>query len=884
MSAEAIPAEPLGRALPPAGGLPTVPPVPGRVAAHAVWRGAYKVGEQFGPPGEKWFTAQRLVDGGNVWLRASDASSASVRDPLWEALRGIDSPHLQKPVEVHAEDERVEVWCSPGAPTLRHWRSEHPAPGPQEIRKCAGQLASALDLLHARGLGHFSIRPENAFVRVGPVGTEFLLGGFDTAVRVDQGGLIPIAVDRLRAPPEAAGLTQHSPGPLLLTWDWWSLGRLLQEFILGEPVLMRVPEELYNNPPLTRTQLAENLLFERNIGALRAGAVELMPGLDPETTRLLQGLLTSANEGRWGGPEVREWLAGAHPPVRYDASRRQRFFRLDGRGYAPPEAAEALRDPRRCAGMVAHVFGADEPGTFAHFLRETGSRHNHFETLEQATNLVGATGLGGVPADLVREIAAAIALTGISRGRFLWRGRSIGPDLAGRLGDRSAIGETFTLLRALTVPAVLHLLQLHDATTANQVENLVTCADGAAKLQRQCRLAFADPVQNTVDLWLLALETPEHLAAAVARLRHDFATTTNSALAAVFAHPHPGCEMLVLLAWVGRDPQRHGFKTHAEVKAEMLAAKRAEGRALAQMLFWLRLEAALRAGPVLFVNRWLFLAGGLAVVLLLAVHVAGPTGLAFGCIPFAALAALRVGLNRWQARLVCRWTETAAWSWRDGIPRCQSEARAIAAAQGLPSSSAEVSARLSQVCRTMADLAQADPYEPVAWPPRHFTTWGGVVAGWVAVTLLVTGSIWQGVKHPPSWQAHATAWQLTLHRPAAEKTVAPEDQKVTWPYRLNLTSPFPPLELASEGDFEPTPAQAKAALERARQLLAPYRPESVDALVAILVPLEGNRSGLLLFNGRKGGFKTPKGALAGFVPPARTWLHLGDVYAFFIER
>jgi hypothetical protein len=875
MSAEPKSAEPLGRALPPA---------PERVAARNVWRGAYQVGEPFGPSDGMWFTAQRLPSADHVWLRVSGAASVPDRDQVWEVLRAIDSPLLQKPIEVHTGAERVEVWRAPEAPTLRHWRAERPAPGPLEIRECASQLASALELLHARGLGHFALRPDNVFVRPGPAGPEYCLGGFDATVPVNQGALIPIAVDLLRAPPEAAGLFQHSPGPLLLTWDWWSLGRVLQEFILGQPVLMLVPEELYNNPPLSRTQLAENLLFERDVGALRAGAVELMPGLDPETKLLLHGLLTSAHEGRWGAAEVREWRTGARPPARYESPRRQRFFRLDGRGYTPPEAADVLRDPSHSGGMVAQVFGADDPGKFAHFLRETRTRHNYFEVLEQATNLTGAAGLASVPAELVREIAAAVALTGISRGKFFWRGRPITPALADRLRDRSAILETCAMLRALAVPAVLHLLQLHDSTTAGHIEVLVTSADGAEKLQRQCRLAHADPAQNTAELWLLALETADHLAAAVERLRHDFATTTNPALAAIFTHPHPAREMLVVLAWVARDPKRHGCKTHAEVKAEKLAAMLAEGRTLAQLLFWLRLEAALRAGPLLFGNRWLVLAGGLAVILLLAVHLAGPAGLALGLIPFAALAALRVGLNRWQARLVRVWTQSAPWSWRDGSSRCQRETRTLVEARGFPATAAAVSSRLRSLSGDMAGLAQADPYEPVAWPPRHWSTWGGVLAGWVAVALIVAGSVWQGAKHPPSWEAHAKAWQQTIHRPPVEKTVAPEDQKLIWPYKLQKTSPFPPLEVASEGEFVPTPAEAGAALSRARQLLAPYKPESIDALVAIYVPLEGNRGGLLLFDGRKGAAKSPKGVLVGFVPPAKTWLHIGDGYALFIER
>lgn len=885
MSADSHSAATADCTLPPAHAAMAPTDASARVTVGECWQQVYQVTQALGEPEGRWFAATRTDTRQNVWLRVSSLATAPARQRVWAILQSLDSPHLQKPLSAQETAvERVEIWAAPDAPALRRYRADSTTPREPEIRTFIGQLSAALGQLHAKGLGHFGLRPENIFVRTDTDTPLYVLGGFDATEPCEQNELITIPVDVLYAPPEAAGLFKHSPGPLLLTWDWWSLGRVTQEFIIGHHVLRLTPDELLTDPPRSRLEMAEALLFERNIGSVRAGAVEWMPDLEPATNLLLRGLLTTTREGRWGAAEIREWLAGDKPKERYNTHRQQRFFQLDGRGYSPPEAAQILRGPNHCAGIIPQVFGFDKPGLFAHFLYDTRARHNFIEPLEQATKLPQTAALKNCPHEVAHEIAATVALLLISGGEFLWRGHPLATAIPTLLADEKTIESTALLLRALAQPVVLDLIKQVDSAAARQIDSLVKAASEAESLLLRCAIKRTSPARDIALIWQLAWEPSAKIASLIEQLRATCACTTNASLEKIFTAPAPTRGMQVLLAWTGHDPVRHGYKTHAQVKGEKLAALTAEGRALAELLFWHRLERALAAGPLLFGSRWPLLAGSLTVVLLLAVHVPGPAGIALGLVPFTALALLRLGLNRWQARLVRQWTQAKPWAWRDSIPRCQKEAKTLSDKHGLPGSVAGITAQLKRINQDLVALAKPDPIKPVAWPPRHWSAWGATLASWLALALLSAGSVWRGVKHPPSWAAHTLAWQQTFHPKKPEKPVAPEDQKISWPYKLQLDSPFPPLEIKVDGVFEPTGDQYKAALARARQLTFPYLPETVDSLIAVHTQLEDNQVGLLLYDGKKRAFMARNGVVIKFTPNAKQWLKIGDKFAIYIEK
>lgn len=879
MSADVTTAEPSFRAQSlPAGAASA------RVTAGEVWQGIYQVGPSFGSSAGRWFKAVRLRDNHEVWLRASSAALSATRDRVWQKLTRLDSPRLQRPIEAHEGIERVEAWEPPEGVALRAGRQSLGAPGQAGVAALVRQLVPELEALHAAGLGHFGLNLENIFMRSDDGGWRFTLGGFDATELLDQEGLVPITVDPFFAPPEAAGLFKHAPGAMLAAWDWWSLGRVIQEFILGFHVIALLSAADRARLPRDLPAQAEALLFERETGALRAGAVELMDGLDPATSLLLRGLLTAARDGRWGAAEVRAWLAGEGPGERYGLARTERLFRWQGRGYTVPEAAQLLRGPEHWREAAAQVFEADREDTLAFFLRECRAHQPSHERLLAMAQLKQTPALRTFPEELLREVIAALALQALSGGDFLWRGLPLSAvRLRAMLGRPDQAEPARADLDALGAPVVVKLLQTQDAATGLLLEALVRIATEAETLLVRNGIVKAGAKRELAELWLLALEPENALAKTHARLREQYACTTVPALEKIFAAPRPTPGMLVALAWVGREPARHGFLTHEAMKRRRLGELAERGRQLAKLIFWLRLERVLKAGPLLFGRWWLLAAGWLALVLALAVHRPGLGGVALGLLPIIGLAALRFAASGWQARVVRRWApETGAWTWRDGRKRCRAESAQLAAQQGLPDSLPEAFKLCRQIEQEMKSLARPDPAEPLPRAPRPWVGWLAVATSWVAVAGLTAGSGWRSVRQPPSLAAHRAAWQawLPVSRPDEASGKAAE-VKISWPYREPLD---PPYEITVQGAFTPTGAQLATAIARGRALVQGYKPETITSQIALYVPLEGGDGGLLLFDGRRGVMMGRNGVRINFVPFAKSWLQIGDQRAVFIER
>jgi hypothetical protein len=879
MSADVTTAEPSfhARSLP-AGAAPA------RVAAGEVWQGIYQVGPSFGAPAGRWFRAVRLRDNHEVWLRVSSAALSAARDRVWQKLIRLDLARGQRPIEAHEGVERVEAWEPPEGVALRVGRQSLGAPGQAEVAALVRQLAPVLETLHAAGLGHFGLNLENIFVRSGEEGGQFTLGGFDAAELLDQEGLVPIAVDPFFAPPEAAGLFKHTPGAMLAAWDWWSLGRVIQEFILGFHVIALLSAADRARLPGDLPAQAEALLFERDTGPLRAGAVELMDGLDPATSLLLRGLLTAARDGRWGAVEVRAWLAGEGPGERYGLPRTERLFRWQGKGYTVPEAAQLLRGPEHWPEAAAQVFEVDRADTLAFFLRECRVHQPSHERLQAMAQLKQTPALRTFPEGLLREVIAALALQALSGGDFLWRGLPLSAvRLRAMLGRADQAEQARADLGALGAPVLTKLLQAQDAAAGQLLEALVRIATEAETLLVRNAIVKAGAKRELAELWLLALESENTLAKTHARLREQYACTTVPALEKIFAAPRPTPGMLVALAWAGREPARQGFLSHEEMKRRRIGELAEQGRRLARLIFWLRLERVLKAGPLLFGRWWLLAAGWLALLLALAVHRPGWEGVALGLLPVVGLAALRFGANRGQARIVRRWApEAGAWTWRDGRERSRAESARLAALHGLPDSLPAAERLHRQIEQEMKSLARPDPVEPLPRAPRQWFSWLAVAASWLAAAGLTAGSAWRVVRQPPSLAAHRAAWQalLPVSRPDESPAKATE-VKISWPYREPLD---PPYEITVQGAFTPTGAQLAAAIARGRTLVQGYKPETITDYIAIYVPLEGGDGGLLLFDGRRGAMMGRNGVRINFVPFAKSWLQIGDQRAVFIER
>ncbi|MBI2512873.1 MAG: hypothetical protein HYV96_12915 [Opitutae bacterium] len=852
----------------------------GRVVSGEVYAGAYQVGARLGLRSGRWFAATRLSDGAGCWLRASAAADETRRTHVLARLAGVPAADRQVLLEARDGAERVEIWTQPDGPSLRTRIAERTL-SLGEVTAAVRALTETIAALHAQGLGHFSLTPDAVHVTGPREAPRFTLAGFDALEEIEQAELVPIAVDAFSAPPEAAGLFKHSPGPQLAAWDWWSLGRLAQEAVLGFPVAQLLPDTVRMGLPTELSSHAEAMLFERNVGMLRAGGVELMEELGPRLEVLLRGLLASAPEGRWGEAEVREWLAGQTPKERYQAPRHARFFRIGRRCYTVPEAAHVLQEPGHCAEAVRHVFAADERDTLMAFLRSDPTQKNALEQLRPAFGLEESPAMRGVGEALRREIVAATVLHTLAAGEFRWRGRPIAAAAAAMLEDPARRAVAIAELKALAAPPVVHLLKRHDHSASVFLEATVKAAIEAEQMACQFKLERLAGDLPVSEIWLAAIPPLSQVEATHRALRERYAQSDDENLQKIFATPHPPNKVLVLLAWTARAPARFRYVTPAELKRRQFDAWTREAEAAARLLFWAHLRNALEAGPLLFGRVWTLAAGALGLTALVAVHLPGPLGVVAGLAPVILFAALRVVAWQVQTRAVARrCPHAAAWRWRDGAARCEREAAGEADAAGLPRVASAVRERFIRANRERAELAKPGKCAAVRRASRHWLTWGAALTSWALVALLAAASGYQAWRRPPSLEAHAAAWRKATH---VEKTVREEDMKLAWPFKKPIDAP---IDVSVRGAYSPTGPQMAAALARGRALVAPYKPETIDALLAIYVPLDtddGNGA-LLFFDGRRGTLLGRNGVRVNFVPFPKMWMQVGEQRVFFLEK
>lgn len=863
---------------------------PGRVVPGQRWNERYDVvgslAETGGDEAKAWYRATEVGSDREVWLRTfARGEFTEGRAAIFGKLQAAGQAHGQRLVGAQVTDEEVvQIWEPLPRVTLRRWRAEHSEPSAELTTRLVRHVAEAIEGWQTAGAGHFRLSAERIFVEETPEGPEFVVGGLDRCVAIDQSELIAIKTEVLWAPPETAGLFKHSPGAALLAWDWWSLGRIVQEFVMGRHVVESLPEDLKARLPQSMDGRAEALLFERVTGTLRAGAVELMGDGDKRVGRLLRGLLTSAVEGRWDAGEVRAWLEGEMPAEHYHSPRNERFFQIDGRRLAVAAAADRLLGPAHEAAVEDQALAADKPGMLAHFLAGSPTHGRERDQLQAIVALEKSTALARVDPALRRRIVATLGLNSLAMGHLRWRGRVVNAENLRAEFDRP--GGSAVLRAELTVlaePVLMAQVRRHDHAAADLLEEMVKLIAGAeAFFGKKLGLrpaALGDPAK----LWQLALKGEAALTAKQQELKTRYALTTVAAVKTIFEMEYPPAAIALVLARMADEPARFGFLTHEEVRQRRLEGLRKQSAALGKIIFWRRLATAITAGPMVFGRRWLFAGVGAGAILALAVHVPGPMGLWLGLAPVAAALGLRLVANRLQAAAVARWVAPPVpWGWRDGTVRCEAEVNGLGREIGQPTALAAVQAewrRLDEEWKTVATAS--DRAKPVI-PPRPLTTWAVAAAGWALTLLLVAGSMRQGYRHPPSWTEHVEVWQEVVNRTLSPSKEGADTDKLSWPYRPSLIEA--PLEMNAQGDFQPTPEQLNYALARARQLLSPYSRSTVNALVAVYVPLEDGRGALMFFDGKKDAMQGKTGALVSFVPFARSWIQVGDKRAVFIEK
>jgi hypothetical protein len=661
----------------------------------------------------------------------------------------------------------------------------------------------------------------------------------------------------------------------------------VQEFVLGRHVYGELLQcDLSHGVGDSRAE-AEALLSEAGDYGVRAGAVELMPGMYDTQNSLLRGLLASTRPGRWGFREVQRWLE--HRPVkdRYENLRDERFFVRPDDIYTITEVAEFFSQEVNWAEGEANLFNPDEPGTFAHFVASEVGNYDLYARLK------GLFDLGKIPEwRELPETATQSALAAI--GWAAMAGPKIGLRVRGR---RIAHHELMTLLRgegdspalgrALLAPPYLHQLQQVDPEAASLLSEVA--GKFAAALTEGVKhgwVTAGDQVASS-RLMALCLESPNVLADALRRLRALYVCTRDAAAQALLADASSDRNAQILLAHAESCPERFGFVTQETLDYEHYEKLRQESQRVAAALFWLRLLQALESNPLVF-GSWTILAAswlGLAAFSWLAGSLFGGHGAI--ALLLAIPPILRLVHLSGVGRLVGVWApHSPRWQWRDGIARCRREVAAALPGVTVPSAE-KIAQQLAELNWKITEIPLKSAPQLVSACNRLPALRTTSIACWFIMTIVFASSMNVGVK-----RVRENGWRFAwhgVHASAPEVGADSQSPNADWSFgdprrpRVAWDLPPPPAvpPLGVEKILSATADQvAYALVEGERELLA-YRRLTVKPLIAVRVPTETGL-GFILFDSRDGTVAERRVYLVRQMPPMRSWFGLGRYQAVYL--
>ncbi|MFA5262640.1 MAG: hypothetical protein WC378_02365 [Opitutaceae bacterium] len=846
------------------------------------WMGAYLVREALAEnTGTDCWRALHIVSMDEMLLIASRVAGLEREQAIAE-IKTLDLENILKPIEAHtSEGRRIVVTRAPRGPSLRAWRAGLKILSPELLVSFVRTMTEILDVLHAKGIGHFNLRPENIFVENAEKEPRFVLAGWDTATLIDQKDLIAIPVDLFYAPPEAAALTKHSGGEELCTWDWWSLGRVIQELIAGQHVLGLILNRDVSIVTDELNRLAEDLLLNRSQGGYKAGAVEALSGLDKRIELILHGLLSTVREARWRSSECRLWLDGASPKEHYLLGAREHCFRWRAEAYTVSEAAESLRSDDNWEHAADQLLQADKPGSLAAFIHKFSSDSVRTK-LVTATNLLTDESLQEFPPLALREVATMMALLELAGGKLIWRGRRVeGSALKENLQREDGSGQWLGTVWALTSSSVLCLMDQLDPESGRIITDIGKLANKALEKMLPYGWISRNNLPGIARVWQLACDHPSARLAARENLRRFFACSTLPEVQELFSAEKPSSEDLVIIAYMDAFPQAFGFLTHEEWARREYRRLHDKGMQTTRMLLWKNLHLALRMGPWWFGGIWWPAIAWGGFTLAFSIVRPGPLMTLAALLPAALAVLVRVILAGSMRSVLAHWMpEAQPWRWRDNPARCEREEAGFGMGYR---SSADLRQQIQEINASIAGLAALNPRpSPVPAPPRFALLALTSLSSWLVLGLTVFICVWQIRISPPSWEKFKVAWDLNANPEQAAARLAIEEAnrvKIPWDFR-------PPENARTVTPHETRPATGEEIGEAERigkALLNQYKQETINALILVRFPTD-EHYGFLIYDGRRDQIVGKNAIILLYDPMPRTWIEIEKHKVFIPPR
>jgi len=823
----------------------------------------YQIGDEI-PYADGW--AYHAVNVGmleDVRLQVRPIELAGpTRAETWKRLQNGKYPGLIQIFDAIEENGlRYEVTQVPPPATLREWANTHKA-SLDDVESLVRQLAATIQALHLVGIVHCNINLDTIHLVAADAGLKVVIGGLERATLYDQAELIELPVNPLYAPPEAAGLTHHRGGPGLRAWDWWSLGRVMQELVLGRPVLgLVLGRDVSRMTPELRAR-AEELLLERDAAGPRAGAVEKMPPMSDDLARLLRGLLASSRDGRWGWREVEAWLKREVVPDRYDLGRDDRLFLWNDRAFTVEEAADFFTREENWEEGVRQIMDGANPAHFIAFVAREADLASLREKLNGLREFMQLRAWSSVPVEVASILVAAVSWLhiGAERRSFLLKGKRV--DL---LFLRQLIRDTenidgVALLRALIAPPFVQLVATRDPETGRVLSTLSANAQEIETAALQNGWLKADDTEAMTQLLFYLLEGEGELMRRRDDLKKRYAYVRDEQLDTIFKASKSKQKELVLLAFAATQPDRAGFVTHEDWANERRVSLQQRGEDLATQLFWLKLERLQRRGSLVF-GRQPWVAMGWVVLAVAVAHLvpsmwAIPMGLAV----FLGMYLLRVLPFAVHRNKIRQYSKNGYDTpWHCDAARCRAEATAIFENEPLRAP-AEVERELRGINEEIAALKLAQSAALVEKPAVCWTGHAAVVGSW---TIAAVAFGWNLVSFEQRARSAAIAAEVELRERTehiaeeekAKSPYTPEQRFFTDPHVSKEPWPFEePAEAPTlwvRGYATPAPEQVANALIDGWKLLTPFTPNTTRGIIAVPVATGTSEPGVVLYDAQR---------------------------------